>query len=256
MLSNNFDDNIGIGLCLRDISGTCEVSTSLPAVEPPLFSRSTIAGPQNLPMIDGFLGLDISINVALDIRIGHFRNNTAVSLVGGSAGQLQPPDPLAGGAGLDILDVPYAILAGLVFENNYGRQGSGLHLDTCTGAVIWNCTFVGNNATHEGGAIATVNSHGKGILLGASVVNNSFALSGGGIYANTGASVTVTNNTLLFNNTAVTYGGAMTCDACQAVTVQLNTMAYNNVASQLGGAFYVTGCTIFSMNQSQMTGNW
>ena len=51
---------------------------------------------------------------------------------------------------------------------------------------MWNNTFAGNIATHEGGAIAIVNSHGKGILLGDSKLHNNVALAGGAIYGGSG----------------------------------------------------------------------
>ena len=151
ILNSTFEDNIGIGLCLRDISGTCEPQNESPPEFPPLFDRDTIAGEQNVGMINDFLGEDVSISIAADVRYSTFRNNTAASLLRLNDEPVQPQDPLAGGAGLDILDVPFSVLVGLDFENNNGRQGSGIHLDSCSATVIWNSTLVGNTATHEGG---------------------------------------------------------------------------------------------------------
>lgn len=181
-------------------------------------------------MLNAFLGEDISIKVAADIRSCTFSNNTAAFFLRLYKEPVQPQDPLAGGAALDMLAVPYSMMADNVFLNNLGRQGSAVHLDSCTATVIWNGTFDGNSATHEGGAIATVNSHGKGVLIGRSIISNSLALSGGGVYGESGASVIITNSTRLVNNTAVTKGGAVNCAGCQNMTMQLQSSATGNQA--------------------------
>ena len=108
-----FEDNVGIGLCLRDISGGCEADDDNSSSYPPLFQRKTIAGPANVDMISGFLGKDVSINIAADVRLSSFRNNTAASLLRLYNEPVQPQDPLARGAALDILSVPYAVLVDL-----------------------------------------------------------------------------------------------------------------------------------------------
>ena len=250
ILNSTFNDNIAIGLCLRDISGG--PTTALPLV-PPLFDRDTIAGPYNV-MVDDFLGNDVSVVAALDIRSTTFRGNTAASLARLDSEPEQPVDPLAGGAGLDIIAVPYLILDSLMFEDNTGRQGSAIHFDTCTDMIIWNCVFNKNNtATNEGGAIATVNSHGKGILLGESKVTNSLALSGGALYGDSGATIVVTNNTQLSNNTAVTNGGGVSCVGCQTLTLQMGAAATANMASEGGGACYCEGCTLFQLDHVQLS---
>ena len=121
---------------------------------------------------------------------------------------------------------------------------------------MWNCTFSGNSATHEEGAIATVSSHGKGLLLGASSISSSLALTGGAIYGDAGASIVVTNGTQLNNNTAITNGGAVSCEGCQALTLQLGSSATFNMAQENGGANYGdSGASIFVTNGTQLTHN-
>lgn len=254
-LNTTIEGNIGIGLCLRDISGGCEPEIGYTSAFPPLFSRTSAAGVQNKPMIDSFLGQDISIKVALDIRNSVFRRNTAASLLRQYEEPVQPQDPLAGGAALDILAVPYSILADNTFEDNNGRQGSAVHLDSCTATFIWNGTFDSNTATHEGGAIAAVNSHGKGVLLGQSSISNSLALSGGAIYADSGGSVVITSRTNLTNNTAVTTGGAVNCVGCQNLTMQSGSTASFNQAQQSGGACACDSCTVFQLSHVGLMNN-
>ena len=187
--NTTFEDNIGIGLCLRDVSGECEVDpgdTSTPPIGP-LFQRQTIETEDDVGSFDNFLGRsDDGIIISVDIRQCTFRRNVAASQLRNSDEPMQPRDPLAGAAALDLLSIPYSVLADSVFEENVGRQGSAAHLDSCTAVVMWNDTFDGNVATHEGGAIVTVNSHGKGILLGASKLRYNAALVGGAIYGGSG----------------------------------------------------------------------
>lgn len=254
-LNTTFEDNVGIGLCLRDISGGCEPDEGDTSAFPPLFDRTSVGHALYYPMINDFLGQDISINVAVDIRNSTFMNNTAASLLRQYDEPVQPQDPLAGGAALDILAVPYSILAGNTFGDNKGRQGSALHLDSCTATVVWNSVFDSNTATHEGGAIASVNSHGKGVLLGRSNITNSLALSGGAVYADSGASVIITSSSNLVNNTAVTAGGAVNCVGCQNLTMQYETSAYFNQAQQTGGACSCDGCTYFQLNYVELMNN-
>lgn len=254
-LNTTFEDNVGIGLCLRDISGGCEPPEGYVSAFPPLFDRSSIAAARFKPMVNSFLGQDISINVAVDIRNSNFTGNTAASLLRQYAEPKQPQDPLAGGAALDILAVPYSILAGNSFNGNSGRQGSAVHLDSCTATVIWNSGCESNTATHEGGAIASVNSHGKGLLLGKSNITNSIALSGGAVYADSGGSVIVTSDSDLTNNTAVTTGGAVSCVGCQNLTMQAFVRASFNQAQQSGGAVSCDSCTVFQLDQVAMLNN-
>lgn len=100
-----------------------------------------------------------------------------------------------------------------------------------------------------------VNSHGKGLLLGASSISSSLALTGGAIYGDAGASIVVTNGTQLNNNTAITNGGAVSCEGCQALMLQLGSSATSNVAQENGGACYCEGCTTFQLQQVQLSNN-
>lgn len=83
--------------------------------------------------------------------------------------QATPPvdsRPFIGGGGLEIKTAQPIIIADCVFDDNHGRQGSGLHLDACPSTLVWNSSFDSNMAQYEGGAIALVNSDGQGLLVG------------------------------------------------------------------------------------------
>ena len=188
--NTTFEDNIGIGLCLQDVSGVCEHNpddTAFLPMNAPLFQRQTIGTQDDVGSFNNFLGqYDDGIIISVDIRQCTFRRNVAASQIRNSDEPMQSWDPLAGAAALDLWSIPYSVLADSVFEDNMGRQGPAVHLDSCTAIVMWNDTFDGNVATHEGGAIATVNSHGKGILLGANKLRYNAALAGGAIYGGSG----------------------------------------------------------------------
>lgn len=71
--NTTFEDNIGIGLCLRDVSGGCEGAFSEAGFVAPLFRRQTIATQDEVGTFDSFLGQDVSINFAVDVRQCAFR---------------------------------------------------------------------------------------------------------------------------------------------------------------------------------------
>lgn len=58
MYNTTFEDNIGIGLCLRDVSGVCEVDPGVTLLAPmgPLFQRQTIGTQDDVGSFDNFLG--------------------------------------------------------------------------------------------------------------------------------------------------------------------------------------------------------
>ena len=253
ILNNTFTDNTGIGVCVRDINGRCEDLGDPDSDYYPTFNRSAAVGSDNVYRIDEFLRKDIGIHISLDMRLNTFTGNIDPSL--SKPAQLRLEDAMAGGAAIDIVNVPYTLLVGLIIENNIGRQGSGVHLDSCTATFIWNCSLRGNIATHEGGAIATVNSHSKGILIGMSILANNSALSGGAVYAAPGTSVLVTDGAQLANNSATTCGGAIECIQCQGLTLQANASMNFNNAKDGGGAAYCDGCTTVQVRNVELVNN-
>ena len=186
-----------------------------------------------------------------------FTNNTDAFLtrITPEPDAVQPIDFLTGGAGLDIQDVQYAVISSSAFTSNRGRQGSAVHLDTCLTSYIWNCTFDRNSATGQGGALALVNSHSKGLLLANTTFQNGEALFGGAIYAEIGASVTISQGSQLVQNHAVTAGGAVFCDNCQSLTLEQQTNLSSNTALGSGGAVYSDGCILVTFERALLTHN-
>ena len=121
--NTTFEDNIGIGLCLRGVVGGCEPNRGQHTPFAPLFERQTIATADATSSFDKFLGQDGSINIALDIRQCAFRRNVAASQLRSNDDPVQPQDPLAGAAALDLLSVQYSVLADLVFKTTWGDRG-------------------------------------------------------------------------------------------------------------------------------------
>ncbi len=146
---------------------------------------------------------------------------------------------------MDIQEVLFTVLSSNTFNSNSGRQGSAVHLDTCFASYIWNSTFDNNTATGQGGSIAVVNSHSRGLLFANSSVSNSQALFGGAIYADVGAVITI-SNTQLFQNQAVTDGGALFCDNCAQLHLESQTNFSFNSAEGAGGAVYCDGCIVMT----------
>lgn len=252
--NSTFVNNTGIGLCIHGGLGT---SPDCTASDPVFFNQDTIAGPEAEPFLDDFLGRYDDIVITVDIRNSDFSFNTDAFLTRTTAEpeEVQPIDFLTGGAGLDILDVMFPVLSNLTFTGNRGRQGSAVHLDTVFTSYIYNCTFLDNTATGQGGAIALVNSHDTGLLLADSTISGGHALFGGAIYGAAGASMTVSNSTQLVSNQAITDGGAVFCQSCKTLTFQLQTNLSYNTAGGSGGAVFCEGCVILEANEAYLTYN-
>lgn len=147
-----FENNVGKGLCIHGQIGS---SPDCYNSDPVLFDKTTIAGPANDLFLDNFLDRYEDLVISVDIRHSHFSNNTDAFLTRTSAEpeDVQPIDYLTGGAGLAIQSVLFTVLSSNTFSSNRGRQGSGLHLDTCFVTYVWNSTFDSNTATGQGQAL-------------------------------------------------------------------------------------------------------
>ena len=247
-----FANNTGTGLCVygHDASlGHCEGNF------PVLLNRSISAGAYTKDYINNFLGPFHTMDMGLNIQNSVFLNNTAAALSRCGPDYIQPVDPLAGGAGLDMKHTQFSVLSNLTFAGNHGLQGSGMHLDSCFATVVWNSTFHNNSATAEGGGIATVSSHGPGLLLGNSTLSNNLAVSGGAVYGDSGASVTISNSTQIVSNQAITDGGAVFCDACNVLSVVAGSSMGSNQAGGVGGGCYCSSCVLLRVQQSYLTNN-
>lgn len=252
-IANSVDSNIGKGLCIHGQLGS---SPDCHNSDPVFFNQSTLNSPVD-SFLDTFLDRLDDLVITVDIRGSDFSNNTDAFLMRTTPepDDVQPIDYLTGGAGLDIQDVLFTIISSSTFTGNSGRQGSAVHLDTCFTSYIWNCTFANNTATGQGGALALVNSHSKGLLLANSTFTGGQALFGGAIYGDVGAAITISNNSQLFENHAVTAGGAVFCDNCQSLTLELQTNLSYNTAEGSGGAVYADGVVLITIEGALMTHN-
>ena len=161
---------------------------------------------------------------------------------------------VTGGGGIYIEGVQRSVFAGLVFKNNRAFQGSAMYLNACYSIVVWNNTYCDNGASDSGGAIAVVNSHGSGLMLGNSTIRNSQARTGAAMYGEARSSIVVTNGTLLANNTATSQGGVIHCVNCKEVTAQLGSTLASNLASE-GGAIHCDNCEVFQLQDVLVENN-
>lgn len=249
-----FANNSGVGLCIhgQDTSaGSCEGSDPTGI----FFNRSNVAGVNASGFINDYLGLDHSIDMTVNVMNSDFVFNEATLLTRVSPDPIQPIDPLSGGAALSITFALFSVLSGLTVQSNLGRQGSALHLDSCNAAFVWNSTFSNNTATNEGGAIATISSHGHGLLLANSTVKNNLAVEGGAVYGDSGASITICNGTQLDKNRAIKDGGGVYCDSCNLLKLSTLSKITSNQAHDSGGGCYCSQCVLFEVSQIELTNN-
>ena len=252
--TSTFDNNVGKGLCIHGQLGSSPDCTNS---DPVFFNQTSISGPADEVFLSNFLDRYDDLVITVDIRNSNFSNNTDAALTRSDAEpeDTLPIDYLTGGAGLDIQDVLFTVLSSNSFTSNRGRQGSAVHLDTCFTTYIWNCVFDSNIATGQGGALALVNSHSKGLLVANSTFRNGEAVFGGAMYADVGAAITISNNSQLLGNYATTGGGAIFCDNCQILTLELQTSLSGNNAGSSGGAVYCDGCILLTATDVLMTQN-
>lgn len=155
-----------------------------------------------------------------------------------------------------MVDVHRSILADLLFDSNQGVQGGAIHMDACSIGIMWNITFNNNSASHQGGALASIeNQHTDGIFMGAISASNNRAQSGAVVYGEAGASFTITNSSRFEGNIAATEGGAIHCLGCQLLVMQLQVSIISNSAGQSGGAMFLDDCDQFTASDIQLFNN-
>ena len=262
LMNNSFVDNQGLGVAIDDGQGGCEVDSdggTLPY--PPLFDRSTIAN-DGTDFLDYFFHPTGVESACVDIRNCSFVRNVDSTFLG-PVDTKDIATQLRGGAGVSLMKNTRGFLVDLHFEDNKAIQGGALLLDTSADFIIWNNTFLGNLATHGGGAIAAINNDvHEGdtgdigtLLLGASTLYNNTAQTGGGIYGTDDANILITNSTAFTGNTAAT-GGAVSCVNCHNLTLLLDVEMTANHAVQSGGGCYFDGGQSFSSDNVRYTNNW
>ena len=229
-IGNTFANSTVTPLAVSDVGGNCKSSFDY---EPVLFNRSSIAqSATDNTNISNFFSNDVSTVVCVDIRNTIFFNisETALQITGGLSA--------------------FIVLDGLTFSNTSG--GSALHLIDCVRTVVWNSSFVGNNANGaDGGGGITSDSV---ILIGYSRFDSNTAWQGGALYG-VRAPFTFTNHTLFVNNSALTTGGAVQCDDCDTVRFEMGASMIGNFAAEDGGGLYCSQCTQVQMDHSQALNN-
>ncbi|MEE3418592.1 MAG: Ig-like domain repeat protein, partial [Methanosphaera sp.] len=128
-------------------------------------------------------------------------------------------------------------------NNNVTRNGGALAFASAN-ETYDGCIFVNNSASNGGSICYSVNG---GIIIRNSIfVNNTNITNGGFIYIN-GSKVEITNNT--FNNGSAENGGAIYVNT--AVTI--NDSSFTNNTAENGGALYITKDT--TLNNCNVTNN-
>ena len=252
---SRFKDSFGTGLCFVDVQdGECDAPSLPSGTLSFAFGSYAITNSDSLAEANteavSFLGdVDtLATGIVVDVRDCTFSNHTCTS---------QPSlDPFLGGAGVRIESASTAVLSRLVFEDNYARQGAGLHLKAVDTTLLWDSSFSNNVAAREGGAIALVDTGEAGLLIGATNMTNCTALIGGAMYGGAGTAIAVTNSSMLSGNKALTQGGAVYCDRCQSFAINQSTIVSWNEAQQSGGGCYFDMGLLVSVEECFVSNNW
>lgn len=172
--------------------------------------------------------------MCVDIRDSIFVNNSQIAL------------QIHGGL------TAFVTLEGLTFSNNTG--GSAVNLVDCVKTVVWNSSFVGNDASvADGGGGITSDSI---MLIGYSIFHSNAAWQGGALYGTLG-NFTFTNKTMFVNNSVLTNGGAVLCDTGGTVRFEMGASMIGNTAvgGGDGGGLYCSQCGQVQMDHAQVLNN-
>ena len=116
-------------------------------------------------------------------------------------------------------------------------------------------TFTNNNATTQGGAIATLNNlHTGGLFIGNVTATSNNAATGGVVYGTDHSYITIANSSVFQENTASSSGGAVACVGC-ALLALLDVNMSSNQASSFGGALYAEASMAIQSEGTQYIGN-
>ena len=115
--------------------------------------------------------------------------------------------------------------------------------------------FINNNATTEGGAIATLNNlHTGGLFIGNVTATSNNAATGGVVYGTDHSAITIANSSVFAGNTASVSGGAVACVGCASLAF-LGLNMSSNEASSSGGALYAEASMAIQSEDTQYIGN-
>lgn len=252
-------NSLGTGLCIVDVDGgQCGSSSTLTATsDSPSelneafdaydISTDDISSSDNSEESSFVGSLNLVNSIVVDVRDCAFVNHTCLPQAS--------VDPFLGGAGLRLESCGLSVLTRLVFDNNYARQGAGLHMKACDRTLLWNSSFVNNTVSHEGGAIAFVDTGETGLLIGATNMTDCSALSGGAVFGGPGTTIAITNGSRLTGNTAVTDGGAVYCNGCQSFALRGSTEVGKNQAEGSGGGCHFDACLLLNLTSISVHDN-
>ena len=238
--SSQFWNSLGTGLCIVDVDGgQCDHAYQLPSGYV-IVDYDSYGSARNDERTDFVGPLNLGNSISVDVENCTFSNHTSFP---------ETADPFVGGAGLRLESVGVSVLSSLTFINNSARQGGALHLKACDTTVLGDSFFYSNTASHEGGAVALVDTADAGLLIAATNMTKNSALRGGAVYGGPGTAVIISNGSRLFGNNALTDGGAVYCNGCQRLTLRESAEVGNNKAMGLGGGCYLDACLLLNLTQ-------
>jgi len=202
-------------------------------------------------MIGGFAGYETEINYRPLLLDGITLANTTIL---DGAGQVSHVVTGAEGAVLD----GFTITGGAAIGEGNDARGGGIYNDNCSMRIL-NCTFTENEASY-GGAI--YNGEGTGtsiagglVIDGCTFTGNHASLDGGAVFNADNTAVSITSSVFDANGADWT-GGAL----CSLSAVTVNDCNFNGNSAESGGAVYdyneasvFTGCS-FDGNSAETGG--
>jgi len=203
-------------------------------------------------------GAYISGSIELDLTSTDFSTNRAANAAGffielgaalkATSSNVESNTAEVGGGAI-VSSSTISSSSGLTFNNNSATSfAGGLYL--LDNAVVSGVT-VTNNSSGFAGGVAMKNSNSEIIYLSNSdISSNSATQFGGGLYAESGLSIT---SVTFDGNSAGTYGGGISVNSADSMAISGCTMTNNSAGSEGGAAELVMG-TLTATNTTWGTG--
>lgn len=144
----------------------------------------------------------------------------------------------------------YATFTGVTFVANRGDGGGAINADQSSVVVVVRCTFLGNKATGDGGAI--IGAPNSKLSVISSTFQANAAVGNGGAIASDAAEVTIVSTTFT-SNTAGASGAAISAISSSDVTAT-GIVATGNVAGGTGGAISLVESSL-TLKSSTLSSN-
>ena len=129
-----------------------------------------------------------------------------------------------------------------IFSGNIASKGGAIYISKNTGAILSGCSFVGNQAIYDGGAIYNLGSLvAEGVSFSKNICTSEEDSRGGTIFSQGNLSLSDIENFVGDNTKTISYGGAiyLTSESLTKYSFYINNVKFGNFKANNGGVLYM-----------------